>query len=221
MNRILKWIFSSYPEDLKSFEDPSDKLAYNMKVTAKNRYHASSRIEWEKKVNFFTNIFLSLGLIFIPLLQNAGIDVLFKNSVLNMMQIFLAVSVLVFSIINSMSNYEVRAEKLRECADGIRDLIREFRGLDKQSIELKMYTEKYNNIVKTCENHTPIDYIKTKFELRDNFKITGLRWIRLKLEYILFRNIPFLASILLVIFELSFILQMLGVINTYPIVLLK
>jgi len=84
-----------------------------------------------------------------------------------------------------------------------------------------MYTEKYNNIVKTCENHTPIDYIKTKFELRDNFKITGLRWIRLKLEYILFRNIPFLASILLVIFELSFILQMLGVINTYPIVLLK
>jgi len=221
MKKLFKWLFSNYPEDLKTIEDPSDKLAYNMKVTAKNRYNASSRIEWEKKINFFTNIILSLGLIFIPLMQNAEIEVPFKTSVLNMMQIFLAVSVLVFSIINSMANYEIRIEKLRECADGIRDLIREFRGIDKQSIELKDYTEKYNNIVKICENHTPIDYIKTKFELRDNFKITGLRWVLLKIEYIFFRNIPFLASILLVIFELSFILEMLDLINIYPEILLK
>jgi hypothetical protein len=59
---------------------------------------------------------LSLGLIFIPLMQNADITLILSNKVINMMQVFLAVAILVYSIIISTSKYDIResAGKLKK-----------------------------------------------------------------------------------------------------------
>ena len=63
----------------------------------------------------------------IPLLENADIQLAYPPRVLNMLQIFLAVAVLVYSTINATAKYETRSERLNECGDRIKELIRELR----------------------------------------------------------------------------------------------
>lgn len=209
--KLYMWLFSKYPEKKNALE-PKDKLLYNMRVTAKSRYNASKRIDWQMKVSFFTITILSLGLIFIPLVQNAGVKLHFTTSLLNMMQIFLAVSVLVYSVMNGMAKYESRIQSLRECGDGIRDLIREFRSDEFTDNEtLGKYSKLYNSIVTKPENHADIDYLFARLELKEDFKITGLRRIWYYLRYIVVYIIPFSIPILLLALEFTFISDILGV----------
>ncbi|MFW3398424.1 SLATT domain-containing protein, partial [Aliarcobacter butzleri] len=105
----------------KEFNSEIEKFMFNVRTTAHCRYNASVRLQRLGKFSFFTLIFLSLGLVFIPLMQNANIKLEIANNVINMMQIFLAVAVLVFSISISTSRYELRAETLRECGDKLKE----------------------------------------------------------------------------------------------------
>jgi ABC-type multidrug transport system permease subunit len=89
----------------------------SMRVTAKCRYNAAVRLQWQGKFAFFTTTVLSLGLIFIPLIQTAGVELAFGASFLNMMQIFLAVAILVYSVVIRTARYDVREETLTECGD--------------------------------------------------------------------------------------------------------
>ncbi|MCI4411931.1 MAG: hypothetical protein JHC38_09710 [Thiotrichales bacterium] len=62
----------------------------------------------KENLRFFTTTVLSLGLIFIPLIQTAGVELAFGASFLNMMQIFLAVAILVYSVVIGTARYDVR-----------------------------------------------------------------------------------------------------------------
>ena len=210
LKKPFNWIFSNHSEKEVDLT-PAEKLNYNMRITAKNRYNASKRLNWQMKISFFTTTILSLGLIFIPLTQISNLKLNFDNSVLNLMQIFLAVAVLVYSVINGMAKYESRIQSLRECGDYIRDLTREFRTeKDIQVDKLKDYSNRYNLIVTKPENHETIDYLLTKLELREDFKITGLRRLFLHIKFVVVYLIPFLIPICLLSFELIFISDMLG-----------
>jgi len=210
MKDLYKWLFSKYPEK-KNNLNSNDKLFYNMRVTAKSRYNASKRIDWQRKVSFFTTTILSLGLIFIPLVQNTNAELHFDSSLLNMMQIFLAVSVLVYSVMNGMAKYESRIQSLRECGDNIRDLIRDFRGEeDIDNEKLKKYTKDYNLIVSKPENHEDIDYLFARLVLKEDFKITGLRRIWCYSKYIVVYMIPLSIPLALLVLEFTFISDILG-----------
>jgi len=210
LKKLINWVFSNYVEEGTGLK-PVEKLNYNMRITAKNRYNASKRLNWQMKISFLTTTILSLGLIFIPLAQNSNLELNFESSVLNLMQIFLAVAVLVYSVINGMAKYESRIQSLRECGDNIRDLIREFRAETDIKLEnLKDYSNRYNIIVTKPENHDTIDYWSTKLELREDFKITGLKRLFLYCKFVFIYIIPFLIPVLLLAFELIFISDMLG-----------
>jgi len=91
-------------------DSPAENFLRTLYTASKCRYVASSRLKNKGMFAFATTTALSLGLIFIPLMQNAGLELSLPDQVLNMIQIFLAVSVLVYSTINSQAGYQVGAE---------------------------------------------------------------------------------------------------------------
>jgi hypothetical protein len=161
---------------------------------------------------------LSLGLIFIPLMQNAGVPLSYKPNVLNMMQIFLAVAVLVYSVVIGTARYEYRAENLTECGDKLKELIR---SLDKDretkgafsNEDLAKVQERYSDIATDTENHTRSDYRLAMLEMDNDYFITGIPRL---VEYLFAyadRSTAYVVPILMIAFEVVFITDMIGVTN--------
>jgi hypothetical protein len=219
---IWIWLFSLYPSYGNEYSNETDRLEATMKTTAINRYNASSRLNWQGKIAFITTIILSLEIIFIPLMQMAKIPLLFKDEVLAAIQIFFAVSILVYSVVIGTARYDVRSEKLNDCGDKIKDLIRELRRqkefneneqLNKE--ELCILQDKYSAIATDVENHTINDYRLTTLNRSDMFKITGIKRLYMWCLYFLFYILPHTPSILLLLAEGLFISDMFGITNFF------
>ena len=121
--KVADWLFSRGQRE-RAVKDASDKLQMSMRTTTKCRYNAAVRLQHHGRYSFFTTTVLSLGLVFIPLIQNAGVPLAFKPNVLNMMQIFLGVAVLVYSVVIGTARYDMRSSQLTECGDKLKELVR-------------------------------------------------------------------------------------------------
>lgn len=213
---FFNWLFSLNPLE-KTVADPSEKLLNSMRVTARCRFNASVRLQRQSNFSFFTTTILSLGLILIPLVQNSDISLAVTPKALNMLQIFLAVAVLVYSVINSTARYEVRSQALNECGDKIKELIRNLRTDIKQSlasdstIALNRYHEQYNLISTDSENHSRVDFALASLEMKEDYCITGIPRIYHRLRAVLIYGIPYIVPCTLIAFEAIFILDMLGI----------
>lgn len=194
----------------------AEKLKKSMRVTAKSRYNAAVRLQRQGKFAFFTIIVLSLGLILIPLAQNSGVLLSLPGSVLNMFQIFLAVAVLVYSVVIGTARYDLRAEVLTQCGDKVKDLLREM-DKDQDSREgvssdaLASYQMRYSGIVTVSENHSRGDYHLARLEMRRDHLLTGLHRFGIFIAAHLSRLSGFLLPVLMLLAELLFLLEMLGV----------
>lgn len=211
---IWNWLLSRQARE-RHVKDAAEKLQMSMRVTAKCRYNAAVRIQRQGKFAFFTTTVLSLGLIFIPLMQNAGVALAYKSNVLNMMQIFLAVSVLVYSVVIGTARYEYRTENLTECGDKLKELIRTL-DKDRQTQGepsgdgLENKQERYSDIAQDTENHTRSDYRLAKLEMDNDYFITGIPRL---LEYLFAyadRSTAYIVPILMIAFEVVFITDMIG-----------
>ncbi|MGZ3814849.1 MAG: SLATT domain-containing protein [Mucilaginibacter sp.] len=212
---IWNWVFSLTPREANPANE-AERLNATMKTTAVNRYNASNRLKWQGKIAFATTTILSLGLIFIPLMQLANVPLALKGEVLNAIQIFLAVSILVYSVIIGTARYDVRSEQLNDCGDKLKELIRELRReqeaagdkLDKETI--RNLQIRYSAITTDVENHTRNDYRLTLLQTEDMYKITGTVRLWMWIQYWAFSIIQHIPSICLLIVELIFILDMFG-----------
>lgn len=188
----------------------------SMRVTAKCRYNAAVRLQRQGKFAFFTTTVLSLGLIFIPLMQNAGVPLAYRSNVLNMMQIFLAVAVLVYSVVIGTARYEYRAENLTECGDKLKELIR---ALDKDreakasfsNEDLTKSQERYSDIATDTENHTRSDYRLAMLEMDNDYFISGLPRLQQYVFAYADRFTAYIVPIMMITFEVVFITDMIGV----------
>jgi|GEM_PF-6245456 len=172
---FLGWLFSTEAEE-KPKSDPTDILLDSIILTARARFNAANRLEFYSAVSFITNLFMSLGLILIPLLQLANMHTLLPQNFINAILIFLAITVLVYSLVSHAEKYEVRAQKLTECGNSMKDLIREIRAKrGNQSFDLDHYNIKYGGIIKDSENHNRFDYTRAKIESKNMFHITGIK----------------------------------------------
>ncbi|GAA5178727.1 hypothetical protein GCM10025771_18630 [Niveibacterium umoris] len=112
----------------------SDELSANsaqrqllaIRTSARSRCYAGQRLQRQGRFWLATLVALALGLILIPLLQNAGVRLALAPNVLNLVQIFLGVSVLVCVVLVASANHALRARALLECGDRLRELAREF-----------------------------------------------------------------------------------------------
>lgn len=213
--RFWRWLAAKGTRE-RPTKDAADKLQMSMRTTAKCRYNASVRLQAQGKFSFFTTTALSLGLIFIPLMQNAGVPLAFEANVLNMMQIFLAVAVLVYSVVIGTARYDMRAEQLTECGDKLKELIRT---IDKERLatssaidadRLGMFQKNYSDIVTDTENHIRNDYRFASLEMVNDYFITGLPRIHLHLLSNAVRFAPYLLPVTLMLVEVIFITDMTG-----------
>lgn len=201
---------------------PVEKQINNMRITSNCRYNAFSRLDRLSRYSFATTILLSLGLIFIPLLQYSDIPLHFMPKILNMMQIFLAVNVLVYSAIIGTARYDVRAIALYKCADKVKNLINTLRDLKHKSetndsdINLKEIYEKYQEALDSSENHSRLDFLCAKLEMSEEFKITGLKFFILQLTAYFLYLLPFTLPTLMIVAEFIFISDMLNITDILP-----
>jgi hypothetical protein len=221
MTRLIKefldWALSRNIRE-RPVKDAAEKLQMSIRVTAKCRYNAASRLQRQSKFSFFTTTLFSLGLIFIPLMQNAGVSIHFNERVINMMVIFLAVAVLVYSVVIGTARYDVRAENLTECGDKLKELTREI-DKDRETHKkisadlLSKYQKRYSDIVTDTENHERSDYRLAVLEMTNDYFISGLpRITNFTLAYI--ARIPsFTIPITMIFFEIFFIFDMIGITN--------
>jgi SMODS and SLOG-associating 2TM effector domain family 5 len=214
VTRLWVWLGSRGARE-RTPSDAADKLRRSMRVTAKCRYNAAGRLQVQSRFAFFSTTLLSLGLIFIPLMQNTGISLAFAPSVLNMVEIFLAVSVLVYSVIIATARFEVRAAKMTECGDRLKQLIR---SMDKDrpaggafpQDKLADLQQRYSDVVADCENHNRSDYHLATLEMRDEFFVSGLprllTWSSAKASNLF----SFFVPLMMLTIELMFITDMIG-----------
>lgn len=215
MKDMLNWLLSRSPRERET-KDASEKLQMSMRTTAKCRYNASGRLQHHGKYSFFTTTVLSLGLVFIPLIQNAGVPLAFKANVLNMMQIFLGVAVLVYSVVIGTARYDMRSSQLTECGDKLKELIRalekdrEAGGGSITPEQLASYQKHYSDIVTDVENHERNDYRFATLEMVNDYFICGLPRLKLYIEAQAVRAFGFLLPSLLMLMEVVFITDMMG-----------
>ena len=204
------------PEE-KEENDPAQKLLNSMRITAKCRFNASVRLTRTSKYSFLTTTILSLGLIFIPLYQNSGLVVPYSNQVLSMLQIFLAVAVLVYSVVNATSRYDLRAELLDDCGVSIKELIRKLRNeiseakVNGVSVNLAEYHDQYHVISSEPENHTRVDHLLAVLSTPSDFDITGSKRFVMHIKSNLMYMVPYVIPTAMMLFEVLFILDMLKV----------
>lgn len=220
IRKMWCWLFSLNERE-RPVNDAAEKLQMSMRVTAKCRYNAAVRLQRQGNFAFFTTTALSLGLIFVPLMQTSGVKLAFNTNVLSMMQIFLAVAVLVYSVVIGTARYEVRAETLTECGDKLKELIR---AIDKDreingqftNDDLTNYQARYSDIVTDTENHDRSDYGLATLEMEKDYFYTGLYRLKIYLRSHIHRLIPFILPIILLVAEVTFITDMVGATSVLP-----
>ncbi|WP_421575621.1 SLATT domain-containing protein [Stenotrophomonas maltophilia] len=205
--------FSFAPLDVPT-EGPRENLIASMKTTAINRYNASNRLMWQSKIAFAVSTLFSLGLIFIPLMQLAKVPLHLSGDILGAIQIFLAVAILVYSIVIGTARYELRSEQLNDCGDKIKNLIRELRTAPRDIANepqlLAAFHQRYAAIIADVENHERNDYTLTILRSRDLFTLTVVGRAGHWLKYWISSLVPYLASIALVLTEVLLITDMFG-----------
>lgn len=212
----LKWLFSLEQVE-KEETDPAMKLLNSMRITAKCRFNASVRLQRLGKYSFFTTTIFSLGLIFIPLYQRSGLQLPYSAEVLGMLQIFLAVAVLVYSVVNATAKYDSRATVLDNCGVQIKELIRKLR-LDISeskksgvSVNLEEYHKSYHVISTEPENHNRGDYIFATLESRNDFQITGIPRLISYCKAYAVCLVPYIIPTLMMLFEILIITDILRI----------
>lgn len=206
--------FNLAPSDVER-SSARQKLIASMKTTAINRYHASNRLLWQGKVTFAVSTLFSLGLIFIPLMQLAKVPLKLNGDVLGAVQIFLAVAILVYSIVIGTARYELRSEQLNDCGDKIKNLIRDLRvepddGETGEAQLLKGYQKQYAGIISDVENHDRNDYILTILRSSDLFVLSQPGRIWHWVKFLVSALIPYTPSLALVVIEALLITDMFG-----------
>lgn len=216
MQKIVDWALSRFPRETARANE-TERLDATMKTTAVNRYNASNRLRAKGKFTFFTTTILSLGLIFIPLMQLADAQLALPDRLLNAIQIFLAVSILVYSVVIGTARYDLRSEQLNDCGDNIKKLIRELRR-EKEAAggqvckeKLAELQDRYSSITTDVENHTRNDYRLTVLQLPEMFKVTGFVRAGMWGVYWAAFIAQFLPSLMLLAIVLGFILEVFGI----------
>lgn len=219
----LRWLLSLDPVE-KEETDPAMKLLNSMRITAKCRFNASVRLQRLGKYSFFTTTIFSLGLIFIPLYQRSGLQLPYSAEVLGMLQIFLAVAVLVYSVVNATAKYDSRSTILDNCGVQIKELIRKLRleiSESKKSgvsINLEKYHNDYHVISTEPENHNRGDYIFATLESRSDFRITGIPRLISYFKAYAVCLVPYAIPTLMMLFEILIITDILRITSVFKTV---
>lgn len=214
LKNFISWVLG---EDAYKKKDlsPIEELNRSFIMAAKCRYLASARLKHLGEVASHTTTLLSMLLIFMPLMQVAGLEFSFPDILMNVIQVFLAVSILVFSVINTQARYSLRAEKLNQCGDKIKELQRQlsFDLSNNESPSYQDYHRRYLDIEIDSENHARVDYCFARLHLSSIYNLNGIKRLVVILNAYLRKWFTFIGPIFMFLMASLIILDMLKVIS--------
>lgn len=173
-------------------KQPLNELHRNISITAKVRYRAAERLNSHHRLSQWVVTFASVALIAIPLLQAMGINLRYNQELLDSMEVFLAVLVLVYSLLLGNEGYSSKAEKMLNCGLELGRLNNEIYPYLDQQFEQEIYEKflrEYYNILEKYPNHDSIDYefyrISKKHEYYKDVKwhLFLLSYMHVKFKY--------------------------------------
>jgi len=202
----------------QSESSSEEKLLNSIKVTSRSRYNAALRLENLGKFSFFTTTFLSLGLILLPLIEISNINTAFSSNpkALSMAQIFLAVSILVYSVVIGTAKYELRSNILTNCGDNLKTLIKDIQiNIDSNGSlsedNLYKYNKIYTRITRESENHKHSDYISAILESSDIYELKKRESVKLTIQEKFLQFISHLLPLSLILIEITLITDIFGI----------
>ena len=213
---LFRWLLGRDDPERRP-TDPVDVLYRSFHITSKCRYNASIRLSRVGSFSFLTGTVLSLGMILIPTLQVAEFPLAYPQRIVGSLQVFIAVAVLVYSVINATAHYETRAQSLNESGDRIKELSRNLRTARADAeahgkvLDLAPFNQMYTSVSTISENHSRADYTFAKLQATEWYHITGLPRLWLNLVVIVEHAFSYLLPTALMIAEALLITDMLGI----------
>ena len=172
IEKIFHWLIGSenYVE-----RNSRERFLLKVSVTAKSRFNAELRLKYLDRITFLTTTLMSLGMIFIPLIQYTEINLGYPPKVLDMLQVFFAVSVLVYSVICSTANYKHRALLLNQCGNRLKCLQIKASSYSNFAENMENLAREYESVLDSSDGHEEVDYQRTKLQMNE-YKVTGVKW---------------------------------------------
>ncbi|GFE71936.1 SLATT domain-containing protein [Chroococcus sp. FPU101] len=168
----------------KTFEE----LHRRIDVVTRVRYIAARRLKIHQRLSQWVITLISVILIIIPLLQTFQIKTKVSEQALNVIEVFLGVAILAYSLLLNMENYTSRAEKMQSCGVELTFLKSRIYPYIHYKHNTKLYNqfaEKYNIILEKYENHDDIDYKFFTLEKPQGFSKENFyfAWIAIKIRF--------------------------------------
>jgi hypothetical protein len=180
---------------------PYEELLRSAQITSRSRFNAMRRLDLLAKVTFFMSILFSLGLIFIPLIQNA-VKLNLDEKILNSMQVFLAIATLCYSLVIGAARWEIRIDKLRKCGDTLKSLVQEMRRNKCNEIfmdKLEEYQSIYEQTIIMSDPHSDSDYFKALKQIddKDGKEITLKTYQKICISWLTCNFLPYIPTFVL------------------------
>lgn len=176
-------------------ENHYEELYDRMVKTSACRFAANDRLRAHHNISLWTITFFSMGLIAIPLIETFGLRTNFSSNYTSFIQVFLAVVVLVISLLLNMASFSVRAEKMHQCGLLVSTLARKVhRHMNEESSSVKYddFVKDYDNILQRVENHSRVDYLYAKKNLTSHYSNPWYFPIIARFQY-LFQFLPYIV----------------------------
>lgn len=196
-------------ENLESNDLHFRKLYGRISKTAASRFNASRRLNLHNNASLWTISLFSLGLILVSLLQSLAFSLPFPDKVVNLGQVTLSIIILVISVILTMKNYGVGAEKFHTCGLEMNELALKLERIENNEAaidEYNRFTETYSGILKRYDNHENIDFMLMKLQKSEFYKLS--KWYR-PVTYLRF-SMQFLPYAILLSLEILWIYALLS-----------
>src|SRR5690606_11802820 len=129
-----------------------------------NAYHRLNKTQY---LSAYATSFLSVYVIVLALFQPYKIIVDEKTlNILNLIATCVSITLLVFVLMESSMQYNLKAEKFHDCAKKIGKLFKKFEFIgqdlslndDEKYKKFERLQKKYNEIIDLYDNHRPIDF---------------------------------------------------------------
>lgn len=150
------------------------KLYGRVSKTAASRFNASRRLRLHNAASLWTISLFSLGLIIVSLLQALAFSLPFSDKAVNLGQVTLSMIVLLISVILTMNNYGVRAEKFHMCGLEMSELALKLERVEREDGTIEDYNafaEEYSEILKRFDNHENVDFMLMKLQKPQHYTL--------------------------------------------------
>ena len=159
-----------------------EELNYKIWSTKASRFNADKRLKIKAKLSNISLAFLSAYLIIASLISVYNINSGNNENIINYIITALSILVLVVSQFENAQDYKLNARIFHDCGLELSVLyndLRIFKTLKKEPSEYEIYffgknlSEKYQNVLRNYQNHSPIDYDMFQINNIDYFKIVA------------------------------------------------